>query len=264
MTLDIFQVDAFTVGPFSGNPAAVIPLTSWLSDDLMQSIALENNLSETAFIIPGDGEYHIRWFTPAYEVDLCGHATLASAKVIFDEIGHPTDQVTFHSRSGLLYVKQQASKFILDFPTDNLQPYSDKELKVAQAIGTTIIDIIKGKDDLLCILESEAQVRSVRPDFAKIAALDMRGVIISAKANQQSNYDIVSRCFFPFYGINEDPVTGSAHTTIIPYWSAQLQRTTFKACQASYRGGLLDCELQDDRINIGGETIMFMKGKIFL
>ena len=264
MTLDIYQIDAFTHGSFSGNPAAVVPLTEWLADDILQSIALENNLSETAYFIPENGGYKIRWFTPIAEVDLCGHATLAAAKVIFDVLEYPNNELIFSSKSGLLYVYQDKDLLSLNFPTDELHVALEHKLAIEAAIGCTTIDVYRGLSDFLCILASATEVINLQPNFIKLMELEARGLLVSARANQKSDYDIISRCFFPRYGINEDPVTGSAHTTIIPYWYKKLGRTTFDAFQASYRGGLLKCEYLGDRISLQGRAHVYMIGKIFI
>lgn len=257
----IFQVDAFTAERFSGNPAAVVPLESWLPDQTMQLIARENNLSETAFFVPlgVPGEYHIRWFTPATEVQLCGHATLATAFVLFNCLKfNLSDKISFQSLSGRLHVTREGDWFTLDFPTDRLSP---AELPEAAHIGLNILprQVLLGREDYLCVYESEADVLALIPDFRTLKTIKARGFICTAAGTKS---DFVSRCFFPAFGIDEDPATGSAHTTLTPYWAEKLKKTTLTAIQASERRGLLRCTLAGERVLISGQGVLYLEGKI--
>jgi PhzF family phenazine biosynthesis protein len=261
-TIPIFQVDAFTDHLFGGNPAAVCILNNeWLSDDLMQKIAAENNLAETAFLVPRDGEYLIRWFTPAVEVELCGHATLASAWVVFNKLGHPSDEIVFQSRfSGVLKVRKEGDLLILDFPTDTPVPV-DEPAGLAESLGITILECLRGKTDYLVLVESEEIVLGIKPDFRKLAEVEARGVIVTANGNES---DFVSRFFGPQVGIDEDPVTGSAHTVLTPYWSQHLHKKQLTARQLSKRGGKLFCTDNGDRTFIAGEGRLYLEGTVFI
>lgn len=260
MELTIYQVDAFTNKLFGGNPAAVCPLENWLPSETMQKIALENNLSETAFIVPEDNGYHIRWFTPAIEVDLCGHATLATAHVLFSEMNYEKEQLVFNSKSGLLTVNKNKDTYTMNFPVDHIEQVAIPK-EITEGLGITPLAVYKGKDDYLAIFEEQRTIEDFTPDFNKLIQLKTRGIITSAKGD---TVDFVSRCFYPAAGINEDPVTGSAHTTMIPYWAKRLDKTTFSARQLSARGGALSCELKGDRVNIGGQAVTYLKGIIQL
>ena len=255
-----YQIDAFAENIFQGNPAVVCPLERWLPDVLMQSIAMENNLSETAFYVQDQEGYHIRWFTPTVEVDLCGHATLAAAFVLFNYEGHIGQLVSFKSRSGILNVSRMGERLSLDFPADSLASVRMTP-ELTGIFVEPVTDILKGKTDYLFVFESEADVKNCQPDFSKIAELDARGVIISAVGNQ---VDFVSRFFGPKAGVNEDPVTGSAHTTLTPYWASILGKINLKAEQLSARGGKLECELQGDRVMIKGTAKLFSTGLIYI
>lgn len=256
----IYQVDAFTDKPFGGNPAGVCPLEKWLSDELMQKIALENNQAETAFFIREGVNFHIRWFTPAVEVDLCGHATLAAAHVLFNHLNHHGEQVIFNSRSGELIVTRKENMLTLNFPRDT---YS--EVNVSSHINSCFtgkpVKAYKGKTDYMLVFENEEQVRNEKPDLVQLNKLDARGVIITAKGNE---VDFVSRFFAPQSGINEDPVTGSAHTTLTPYWSETLGKNELVALQVSPRQGKLWCKNLGDRIEISGKAVTYMEGTIYL
>ena len=256
----LYQVDAFTDKVFSGNPAAVIFLDSWPGDDLMQSIGLENNLAETAFVVPEGNDFRIRWFTPAVEVDLCGHATLGAAYIMFNELGYSGEQINFHSKSGLLTVSRKDSWLTLDFPTDKL---SSLDLTPALQKCTTadILEAYQGRSDFMFVLADEKSVRESHFDLSAISALGQRGVIVTASGN---NVDFVSRFFAPGLDINEDPVTGSAHTTLAPYWANRLDKKHLTARQVSSRGGYLKCEMKGDRVLISGQAVMYMKGEIIL
>ena len=261
MSQRIYQVDAFTDSVFKGNPAAVCPLEDWLSEDIMQKIALENNLAETAFYVKQGDQYQIRWFTPAVEVDLCGHATLASGYVLFNHEQHPGDTIKFLSpRSGELTVAKKGDLLTLNFPADPPHP-----IELTQEL-TSGFDIpprfaYKGRSDYLLIYDNEEEIGSVTPDINRIAELKNRGVIISAPGNQ---VDFVSRFFAPYAGINEDPVTGSAHTTLTPYWAEQLGKNELTAIQLSARKGYLQCKYLRDRVEISGNAKLYLKGEIYI
>lgn len=258
----MFQADAFTDKLFSGNPAAVCVMDEWLSDDLMQSIASENNLAETAFVIPDGRNFRIRWFTPAVEVDLCGHATLASAFVLFNVLDYTEKTIRFQSlRSGMLFVEKKDEMLILDFPTDKLELSSKEESqKVEKCLGKRVSELYKGLSDYMAVLGNEQAVRDAEPDFAEINKLDSRGLVITAKGD---SVDFVSRFFAPQSGINEDPVTGSAHTSLTPFWSARLGKNKMIAHQLSKRGGQLMCEFRNDRCLIGGKARLYLSGEIY-
>ena len=267
MKLKIYQVDAFTNQVFGGNPAAVIPLTEWLSDAKMQNIAAENNLAETAFIIStgGASDFHIRWFTPSIEVRLCGHATLATAHIIYEQFGFDKPFIRFESLSGILKVQKQTShSYTLDFPTDILRGYNliTKEAEIIRnVLNVNILAVFKGRDDYMAILSSEKDVANLKPNFTGLNELDARGLIATAKGNK---VDFVSRCFYPEAGIEEDPVTGSAHTTLIPYWAEQLGKTQLSARQISKRCGELACLLRGERVDISGSAVTYLVGEIFV
>ena len=259
MEFKMYQVDAFASALFSGNPAAVVILESPLSVDLMQSIALENNLSETAFININESPIPIRWFTPTLEVDLCGHATMASAKIIFEHFPDIAgSEISFSSKSGILKVSKNAENICLNFPVDDPEPQK-MDAFFAEALGESPIEILRGTDDFLAVFNTEQQIQAMKPDFTKLAKINSRGVVISAPGN---DVDFVSRCFFPQTGVDEDPVTGSAHTMLIPYWAKQLDKIQFKAHQLSARGGDLDCHLINDRVLISGKSVIYFEGMI--
>ena len=257
MQIDIYQVDAFASRPFEGNPAAVCPLESWLPDGLMQSIAAENNLSETAFFVPEGDRFRIRWFTPAAEVELCGHATLASAFVLFNCLEAADDTVVFDSQSGLLPVTKEGDRIVLDFPAQPPE-VCRTPVEIREAFGMEPVECLQSAD-LVVVFEHANQVRSAQPDIATLAKLQARGIIITAADDE---YDFISRFFAPAVGIPEDPVTGSAHTQLVPYWSKKTGKTHFHAKQVSARGGELFCELVGDRVRIGGSAIKYLEGSI--
>ena len=258
MKFKIYQVDAFADCVFSGNPAAVVPLENWLPDETMQKIALENNLSETAFFVPIEIGFHIRWFTPFAEVNLCGHATLASAHVLFNHLNYADKEISFQSHSGILKVKKEKKLIILDFPTSKI---SEMEIPATliSAFNIHPTKCIKGRDDLMLVFENEEEIVSLKPDFQKIILSKTRGVIVSAKSEK---YDFVSRFFAPAVGVNEDPVTGSAHTILIPYWAEILGKNELIAKQVSARGGILHCKYSGERVEIGGKAVTYMTGEI--
>ncbi len=259
----LYQVDVFTDRLFAGNPAAVCILEDWLEDDIMQSVANENNLSETAFLVPDNDGYTIRWFTPAVEVDLCGHATLAAAYVAFEILGYSGSVLSLTSpRSGLLKVSKKKDVYYLDFPTDSIFLMDGDAVEaIKNAIGVKPLEVYKGKTDLIAIVEDEATLKKLMLDFSAIENLKARGLIVSAKGDE---VDFVSRFFAPQVGIKEDPVTGSAHTSLLPIWTNKLGKTKFTARQLSKRGGELLCNFKSDRCLIGGKAKLYFKGKIYI
>jgi predicted PhzF superfamily epimerase YddE/YHI9 len=259
--MKIFQVDAFAETVFSGNPAAVCPLDRWLDDTTMQSIAMENNLAETAFVVAQGEGFHIRWFTPTMEVDLCGHATLATAHVLFNHLGFEGEGIPFFShRSGPLNVYRQGELLILDFPSDKVERIEPTD-EMQDAFNIRAKEFYTGKTDLMYVFESEEQIINLIPDLRKVAALPTRGVIVTAPGSQ---VDFVSRFFAPQSGIDEDPVTGSAHTTLIPYWSTRLGKDALSAIQLSKRKGLLACKYLRERVLISGKAKTYLVGDIYL
>lgn len=263
MRLPVYQIDAFADAVFRGNPAAVMPLDKWLPDDVMQSIAMENNLAETAFFVPeGDG-FRLRWFTPAVEIDLCGHATLASAWVLFNRLDYRRPAIGFHTRSGILTVTQQgeSGRLELDFPARVPQPATPCA-GLVEAIGAAPREILAGRDYLL-VYDDAAAVRALKPDMAGLMSLDKFAVIVTAPGDRPG-VDCVSRFFAPAAGIPEDPVTGSAHCTIVPYWARRLGKTDITAYQASARGGTLYCRLDGERVRMAGMAVPFLEGTITL
>ncbi len=262
MNIPVYQVDAFSSEIFGGNPAAVMPLEQWPGDDLLQKIAMENNLSETAFLLPQGDDYELRWFTPATEVNLCGHATLASAHVLFEHLGYTGDVVCFHTRSGKLQVARSGSELTLDFPGYELEPV-EIDIAVCDALGGTASEVVQvvGAAKQLFVFEFEEDVAALQPDFAALLAASDHCIIATAPGDSG---DFVSRFFGPQVGINEDPVTGSAHCALVPYWAKRMGKNKLVARQISPRGGHLTCELQDDRVFMTGQAITFMCGEVAL
>jgi PhzF family phenazine biosynthesis protein len=262
--LAYFVVDAFADRPFAGNPAAVVPVDRFLSDALMQSIAVEMNLSETAFFAPEPGgDFRLRWFTPSTEVDLCGHATLASAHVLMTRLDPSRQRVVFQSRSGPLGVDREGETLVLDFPARPPAPVDDAALTdaVAAAIGVRPVALLRGRD-IVAVVDSADQVRGLRPDFGRIVALGSYGLIVTAPGDGE--HDFVSRFFVPGEGIPEDPVTGSAHCALVPYWAARTGRTQLRARQVSRRGGDIACTLVGDRVRLGGTAVLVASGRLHL
>jgi len=258
--MKIYVVNAFTKDKFGGNPAAIVPLSAWIQDGLMQKMAAQHNLSETAFIVPKGDDYEIRWFTPEVEVDLCGHATLAAAHVFYNHLGYSRDQLTFHSKSGPLYVSRTkpGGMITLDFPVN--RPATTDNLSIfEQGLGIKPKEVYLSTFDYLAVLENQKQIEDLSPDFEKIAQLKSRGLIATAKGDK---VDFVSRCFFPQSGIDEDPVTGSAHTVMVPYWAEKLGKTSLTAIQLSPRKGWLECELSGDRVLMSGHAVTYLVGEI--
>ncbi|MBU0696461.1 MAG: PhzF family phenazine biosynthesis protein [Bacteroidetes bacterium] len=260
-SLIIYQVDAFTDHVFGGNPAAVCILNNWLPSVIMQNIAAENNLSETAFLVKESNQYHIRWFTPTVEVDLCGHATLASAQVLFQYGLAVEQEITFFSeRSGTLSVsKNNEGLLTLNFPADHLTEMEKSE-ELLSCFDIEPMHIYKGKTDYMMIFDTEQDVIDIKPNFDLIKAIDCRGIIVTAKGN---SVDFVSRFFAPQSGVDEDPVTGSAHTTLTPYWSKVLDKKVLSAQQLSERLGILKVEDAGDRVKISGTAVVYLKGEIY-
>lgn len=256
--MTLYQIDAFTDTLFGGNPAAVVPLDSWLPDQLMQSIAAENNLAETAFVVPEGDDFRIRWFTPGVEVDLCGHATLATAYVMYQELGYKKDQIRFQSRSGLLTVSKNGDWLTLDFPVDHPHPIDISE-PLKKCTNATIKEAYRGARDFMIVLEDQQTVINSVFDQSAILQLGHCGLIVTA---QGEDVDFVSRFFAPAYAIPEDPVTGSSHCTLTPYWVKQTGKADLIARQVSARGGILKCALHGERVLISGKAVLYLKGDI--
>lgn len=262
MSITVYQVDAFTDKVFGGNPAAVCPLNEWLEEDLMQKIAFENNLSETAFFVPEDQGFYIRWFTPTVEVDLCGHATLASAHVLFNHLDFNANEILFNSKSGILRVtKSGDNKISLDFPRNNPEPDAEAPENILKGLSVSNASVYRGRLDYMVVLENQDQIEALDPDFILLKKSPARGIVVTAPGRDS---DFVSRCFYPQSGINEDPVTGSAHTMSAPYWAEKLNKNILTAYQLSERKGYMECEVTSTRVIMTGEGVTFLKGEIFL
>ena len=261
MIIPIYQVDAFTDELFSGNPAAVCPVEYWPSDDILQNVASENNLSETVFLRRRYGLYEIRWFTPVSEVELCGHATLAAAHVLFNHLNFDRDHVKFESLyNGMLEVSKNGDYLTLDFPVDNIEPALPPD-HLFKALGCKPLEIWKGNTDYLLYYPSQEDIEELKPDFGLLKKIETRGIIVTAPGY---DCDFVSRFFAPLLGIDEDPVTGSAHTSLVPFWAHRLNQLEFEARQLSARGGFLKCKLSGDRVLISGKACTYMIGSITL
>lgn len=258
MPTPIFQVDAFASRAFTGNPAAVMPLESFPDDAVMQAIAAENNLSETAFLVPEGGDYRLRWFTPAMEVPLCGHATLASAAVVLEKLEPKRAQVVFHTKSGPLTVKRAAGRYVMDFPARPSEPVP-APAGFAAALGAAPTEVYLNVFNYMAVLESAAAVRGLAPDLEYLNRMDRLGVIVTAPGDE--GYDFVSRYFAPQKGIPEDPVTGAAHCMLAPYWAKRLGKTEFRAYQASKRGGELGVRLRGERVELEGSCVFYLEGQ---
>jgi PhzF family phenazine biosynthesis protein len=260
-TITIYQADAFTDTLFGGNPAAICPLQEWLPDELMQSIAAENNLAETAFFVPKGHEFELRWFTPEVEIDLCGHATLASAHILFTQLGYQADRINFHTlKAGILTVSRDADLYTLDFPSS--PPAScDIPAGLLEALGgKSPVEVLRSRDYFV-VYESEQDILDLSPDFNALGKVETIGVIVTAAGK---NCDFVSRFFAPAAGIDEDPVTGSAHCSLIPYWASKLKKTKMHAFQLSERMGELWCEHKGDRVLMAGKAVTYLKGEIYI
>lgn len=261
MNLKLYQVDAFSSRVFRGNPAAVCILEDWIGEEVMQQIAEENNLSETAFLVPSKDGYEIRWFTPVTEVDLCGHATLAAAHVLFTHKGIRDDRVVFYSRhSGVLPVERKAEMLTLDFPLDTPEEVKIPK-EIAEALKRKPLKALKGRSDYMFVYASQTEIENMNPDFEALRRLGARGVIVTSLGNR---VHFVSRFFAPGVGINEDPVTGSAHTTLAAYWYRVLGKKKLRARQLSARGGELTCEVEGERVKISGSAVTYLEGEIHL
>lgn len=259
MKLQMFQVDAFTSRPFAGNPAAIVPLDDWLPDEVMQAIAMENNLAETAFFKKGENGYDLRWFTPTVEMDLCGHATLATGYLIFEVLGTEEKVLSFQTRSGELTVEKEGDRFVLNFPSRPGEA-AEPPAGLIDAIGREPTEVLKARDYML-VYPTEADIVAVKPDIKALKDIDAHAVIVTAKGDSS---DFVSRFFAPAVGVDEDPATGSAHCTLIPYWAEKLGKKELYARQLSARGGELYCELIGDRVRIGGNAVLYLKGEIYV
>jgi PhzF family phenazine biosynthesis protein len=257
MKIKQYQVDAFARRVFEGNPAAVVPLVRWLDDQVLQAIAAENNLSETAFFVRTGEGFHLRWFTPVAEVDLCGHATLASAHVLFEQLHHDEQSIEFETRSGTLVVRREDGMLAMDFPSRPPEP-CPRPAALTAGLGRDPIEVLAA-DDYIAVFGSEADVRSLAPDMTKLSGLGLRGVCVTAPGLE---VDFVSRFFAPKLGIAEDPVTGSAHCELAPFWAKRLGKTTLTARQLSRRGGAMTCKLSGDRVILYGSAVTFMIGDI--
>lgn len=264
MKIDIFQIDAFTDKLFGGNPAAVCPLTEWLEDDVLQKIAIENNLAETAFYVPvSDSKFHIRWFTPDFEMDLCGHATLACAFVLLEEFNYSAEQIVFTSKSGDLKVKKSDNLYELNFPSRPPQKSQLPEI-IVQSLNIQPVEVWKARDYLL-LYENEEEIKRIKPNQSILNQIniDPGGIIFTAKS-EQKNIDFVSRLFTPQATVFEDPVTGSAHCTLVPFWAERLNKKELRALQLSERRGELFCTLNKDRVTIRGNAVKYLHGTIEL
>ena len=257
MKLPIYQVDAFASKVFEGNPAAVCPLDEWIPDTNMQNIAMENNLSETAFFVRQEDGYRLRWFTPTTEVDLCGHATLASAHVLFEHLGYDKQKIQFASNSGELIVRQREGRLVMNFPTSDLNESKPPNF-LEEAVGIPAQKLYRDTD-YLYVVESEEQVRNLEPDIRQLKQANVRGIIVTAPGGE---FDFVSRFFAPAAGVDEDPVTGSTHTMLTPYWSKRLKKNELVGRQVSQRGGTVYCIDLGDRVELEGTAITFMQGEI--
>lgn len=257
MKIPLYQVDAFATRLFEGNPAAVVPLDSWLDDDVLSSIAMENNLSETAFFVNNRDVYDLRWFTPEAEVDLCGHATLAAAHVLFEHLAHSHSEVTFKTASGDLVVRREAPGYRMDFPAVDLEPIDPPD-QMYEAVGRKIDQCLLGRN-LVVVVKDEKTVKAIRPNQETLKELPGEGLIVTAPGDKM---DFVSRYFCPKFGIEEDPVTGSAHCELTPFWSKKTGRTSFTARQVSRRGGTIHCRLRGDRVHLVGEAVDYLQGEI--
>ena len=261
MRTPIFKIDAFTNRRFAGNPAAVMPMDHFLDDATLQAIAAENNLAETAFLVPEGGDYRLRWFTPTTEVPLCGHATLASAAVVMERLEPGRSRVVFHSASGPLPVTRVASGYVMDFPARMSEPVVSPP-GLAEALGVAPVEVVADPFNYMALLERAELVRELTPDIAALARIDRSGVVVTAPGD--GIHDFVSRYFAPTKGIPEDPVTGGAHCALTPYWAERLGKTEFRAYQASQRGGEIVCRLAGDRVELEGACVFYLEGEVSL
>lgn len=264
MRIPLYQVDAFTSWPFSGNPAAVCPLPEWLDDDTLRKVAAENNLSETAYFVPREGFYDLRWFSPRCEVELCGHGTLASAYVLLNILRPGLRDPRFETRfSGELTVRKQGDRFVMDFPATPPQLCADPPELLARGLGSTTppLNVLQANRNYIVVYETRSSVRNLRPDFEMLEQLHPFGVVVTAPDDE---VDFVSRYFAPSYGVPEDPVTGSAHCALAPYWAQRLHKTSLHALQVSERGGEIWCEIARDRVILKGNAVLTMQGTLLI
>lgn len=262
MKYPIYKVDAFTSHLFGGNPAAVCPLDEWLPDEIMQKLGAENNLAETTFIVKEKDGYRIRWFTPAVEVKLCGHATLATAHIFYTELDYNSPAIEFNSLSGILKVSRKGEGlYTLDFPADEPLPVEVPPAAIFDGLGIAPVSVFKTSFDYLVVLGNQREIEALTPDFKSLSSIEARGVVVTAKGDDA---DFVSRCFFPQSGIDEDPVTGSAHTSTTPFWAKRLNKKKLQAVQLSRRRGHLECELMGNRVLISGSAVTYLKGEYYL
>jgi PhzF family phenazine biosynthesis protein len=259
MRIPIFKVDAFATRLFAGNPAAVMPMKAFPADATMQAIAAENNLAETAFLVREGDDYRLRWFTPAVEVPLCGHATLASAAVVMERLEPGRKQVVFHTASGALTVSRTNAGYVMNFPA-RTSDLATAPVELAEALGVVPAEVFLNSFNYMVVVESAQILRAISPDMAAVARLDRPGVIVTAPGDD--NYDFVSRYFAPAKGIPEDPVTGAAHCMLTPYWAKRLGKTEFRAFQASRRGGEIICRLAGDRVELEGSCVFYLEGEV--
>lgn len=259
MRIPLYQIDAFTTRLFAGNPAAVMPMERFLDDATLQSLAAENNLAETAFLVAEGEDFRLRWFTPTREVPLCGHATLASAALVMERLQPGRERVVFHSASGPLTVTRTGTGYLMDFPARVIAPVATPP-DLAQALGAAPLEVVEDGFNYLVQLDIAKRVRELAPDLAALARLDRSGVIVTAAGD--GDYDFVSRYFAPAKGIPEDPVTGGAHCALAPYWAARLGKTVFRAFQASRRGGEIICRLAGNRVELEGSCVFYLEGQV--
>jgi PhzF family phenazine biosynthesis protein len=260
MEIPLYQVDAFASNIFEGNPAAVCPLDHWLDDQTLQKIAMENNLSETAFYVSNQNGFHIRWFTPYAEIDLCGHATLATAFVLYECFQYPNDEIIFSSKSGELKVQRKEKQYQLDFPRIELELCRFVPTALLEAFDKTPLGVFKGTN-YVAIFHDEEDVLSLKPDFSRLKDLDLQGVSVTAPSKK---FDFINRYFVPKLGVDEDPVTGSAFCELAPYWAGKLHKDILTAKQVSKRGGLVDCKVMDNRVLISGEARLYMQARLLI
>jgi PhzF family phenazine biosynthesis protein len=258
MRTPIFQIDAFTDRRFAGNPAAVMPMDGFPADAVLQAIAAENNLAETAFLVPNGSDYHLRWFTPTTEVPLCGHATLASAAVVMERLEPQRRRVIFQSASGPLTVSRTDAGYVMDFPAREAELVATPP-ELIEALGVAPVEVLTNSRDYLALMESAAVLRTLAPDMAAIGRIERSGVIVTAQGDE--GFDFISRYFAPAIGVPEDPVTGAVHCMLTPYWVKRLNKTEFRAFQASRRGGEIICRLVGDRVELQGTVVFYMEGQ---
>ena len=259
MRTPIFKLDAFTARRFAGNPAAVMPMHAFLANSVMQAIAAENNLAETAFLVPDNANYRLRWFTPKVEVPLCGHATLASAAVVMERLEPERNEVIFNSASGPLTVRRANAGYVMDFPARPSVP-TTPPVELTEALGATPVEVFENSFNYMAVVENVQALRALAPNMAALARVGRPGVIVTAPGD--GTYDFISRYFAPAKGIPEDPVTGAAHCMLAPYWATRLGKTSFRAFQASRRGGEITCRLAGDRVELEGSCVVYLEGEV--